>query len=666
MLISLENQILAFKNIASKIPVLEKIPLVSEWAEANISLTRDVSPVTGPYSYEHTPYWREPADFFHPDSPDHIMVIVKGGQSGATQGVVVPVSVHTVACDPCNIMVTSANKDLSDKFVNTRFDPAIDSAGLTHLLRPNVIRSKNAKTGNTDSHKIFAGGNGYFNSVGSIDSNGKQISLTKGLFDDWSASKLADSKQGNLFSIIDQRFNTSAFTQKRGYISTPEMSPDPTWILYLQGDQRKWFVPCPCCGEMIELKFNDTVEGKKVGLIYDTDENGKLIEGTVRYRCQECYGEFTEREKFRIMGKGKWIATSEPQNKGWRSYHLSALYGAPNMYSWTDIVLAWIKVFSSGKCDPDKLKPFNNLMLGIPFEDLGAEADTNILMSNSGAYQYNTIPDLTAESFGCDPILMVTVGVDLGGTPDDARIDYEVVAWTTSMQSFSIDEGTIGTFSNNKKIKDDPERIKWSYRFGSYNCVWNVLDEIGNRKYSFESDVNYCVQPYIVCIDYGHLPEYVDSYILRGTTPAVPVKGNGDLPYVPGSDLPLYSKSSEKVGLYSIKTNYIKSLVMKNADIDWDSSKGVQPAGFMNFPEIADGKYQPNGYFKQLTGEKKELAMTKAGTAKGFIWKPKPGFENHKFDCRCYAYVGVQIAADLATGKQKTSLPDLYEYFKKN
>ena len=62
------------------------------------------------------------------------------------------------------------------------------------------------------------------------------------------------------------------------------------------------------------------------------------------------------------------------------------------------------------------------------------------------------LPDVRCDEVGAGEIILITAGVDCGGTVDDARLDYEIVAWTSNGQSFSIGTGEIGTHSNNKKI----------------------------------------------------------------------------------------------------------------------------------------------------------------------------------------------------------------------
>jgi phage terminase large subunit GpA-like protein len=101
----------------------------------------------------------------------------------------------------------------------------------------------------------------------------RNISIRYGFIDDYESMR-GDSKQsGSTRELIEQRFSSFAKNMKLFYISTPELKEKSNIEpVYLLGDQRKYFIPCPCCGDFI------TIEWKNI--VYDTDENGSLISGT--------------------------------------------------------------------------------------------------------------------------------------------------------------------------------------------------------------------------------------------------------------------------------------------------------------------------------------------------------------------------------------------------
>lgn len=645
-IIDLETLLNNYNSIFETIPIQKTIDLPSEWAEAHIVLTRDVSEMDGKFSYDPTPFWREVINNLHPSNPVKIMFIMKSGQIGFTQCVLTPAICWKIAQNPSNMMVTAGNDQLSKEFVSTRLDPAIKSAGIQHLIRTNVIKKKNAKTGDTDNHKQFAGGNLYACSVGAIDTIGKQKSINTLFCDDWSASKIADKKQGNLFDILQQRTNTSAFTMKQVFSSTAESTPDPTHIGYLKGDQRKYFMTCPVCGEMINFEFSVTIEGERCGLVFEKDENGKLIKESVKYRCQNCWDHFPESEKFKMMENGRWIPTAKPIRDDWYSYHISALYGAPNMMSWATIAERWLEIFESGKCDTAKLKAFKNLILGEVYEEEVKKTSAQAIMQNMPGYQVRTVPQETANAVGCGDIMFLTAGFDFGGVEMDARVDYEIIGWTENGQSFSIDQGSIGTYSWNKS-QNQKERIKWNYTLNSeYSVFREIVRLVGPETYyNFDNGKDSMNVSYS-CLDTGYLPDTIKNFISLGYISASPVIGRVSAQaFNENVDRPRYKFSTSEHNLVLVETDIIKNDHARNLEKLMPESGEPQP-GTMFFPDPFEGKYRSNMFFKQLESEEKLPVLDNNGNVKAYEWHKKQGYQNHFLDTRVYADCAKYIYMD--------------------
>ena len=70
---------------------------------------------------------------------------------------------------------------------------------------------------------------------------------------------------------------------------------------YLLGDQRKYFIPCPCCGVMIDWHWTITKGDITGGITWKLDENGKVISNSVGYICQECGGFFDDKNKNELL-----------------------------------------------------------------------------------------------------------------------------------------------------------------------------------------------------------------------------------------------------------------------------------------------------------------------------------------------------------------------------
>lgn len=148
---------------------------------------------------------------------------------------------------------------------------------------------------------------------------------------------------------------------------------------------------------------------------------------------------------------GEWRPTSTPSEEGYFSYHLSALYAPVGMYNWERYVRQYIKANPiDGPQKTKEMQTFTNLVLGETFEEKGKQIKSNQLQKNTREYQIKTLPQRMSEVDGNGLIVLLTCACDLNGTVEDARLDYEVLAWTENGSSYSIDAGSIGTFIPNQ------------------------------------------------------------------------------------------------------------------------------------------------------------------------------------------------------------------------
>jgi len=608
-------------RLISAITKAEMTMLPSEFAEKFITLSSAVSEVPGKMNYNLTPYAREIVDTLSPYHPAKIVGIMKGAQIGLSQGLLVPAIVWSIAQNPRRIAAFSANDELTKKMM-IRVDEAIASAGLQHLLKPNTIKKRNSRSGDTLSNKEFVGGDLMASTLKSIDKISRQNSFAVGLFDDWSSSDISFKKQGDVFEILQQRFSTAANTMKQYYISTPETDPDPTERVYLMGDQRKWMLPCPLCGERIEIKWKQ--------IKWELNEKGRLNESSVKYECQECKGRFSEKHKYEMNLNGIWIPTAEPSRPGIYSYHIPALVAAPFMYDWTYYVYKWLGTFNKGNQSVSKLKPFINQVLGEPWRERVQSVKKDVLSKNTRKYKIGTIPNSLSKEDGNGNIILLTCACDLNGNLDDGRLEYEVKGWSESGSSYSIDAGSIGTYKSGAKLDG---RDLWTYRNESnFNNIWHELLRVIDEDY--EVDNGGTMRVTLTGVDIGHLSKYAFRFIEANKDRVTGVKGAAHkLMSVTGKDIKLFQQGKESVNSWILQGDRLKDILAENVSLKWDKRYG-QPDGFMNFPEPEGGKYTVPDYFAQYEAENKEIETDDDGNELGYNWIRKG--DNHFFDCAFY------------------------------
>ena len=416
----------------------------SDYAEKNRMMTSDVSAWLGPFSYDRTPYYREIINCLSPEHPARVVGLMKGAQNGATSNLIENGICWIISEQPGPILFMCGDKDLTKEVIEKRLEQAIDSCGIRHLIRANTVKKTNRRTGDTSLSKEFAGG--WL--IGEGVNNANKIrnrSIMYGFIDDMDAAEMSDKKEGSFRSLIEMRFASYAFKMKLVYSSTPTIKGQSNIEnVFLLGDQRYYYMPCPVCGELINYIWYE--KETKAGVHFEL-ENGKLIEKSVGYVCQKCGGFFKENKKPDMLADGIWVPTKEPSEPGYYSYHLSSLYAPVGMYNWTHYVRKFLDCYPNGlteKTNVSALKTFVNLTLGQTYEERGKSIKINQLATNTRNYKIGSVPCALSESDGNGKIIMLTCSCDLNGFVDDARLDYEVLAHSETGSTYSIDAGSIG------------------------------------------------------------------------------------------------------------------------------------------------------------------------------------------------------------------------------
>ena len=647
-----------FESLLDSIRVDHEFLLPSEWSEKYRKLSSEVSTVQGKFRYKHTPYTKEIIDKLSPYDPAKVIAIMKGSQLGISDGLLINGIVWIIANAPGNILFTSAGDDLSKEMVEMRLDQAIRSCGIEHLIRPNIIKKRNQRTGDTAKYKEFAGGRAFFGGANATDKLSRQRSVRYGFFDDWDAAKGIDKDQGDLFSLLQKRFSTAKNVMKQFYISTPETEPSNIRRVYDMGDQRKWHIPCPKCGEYIELKWNGkTKDGEKFGIDFKKDKEGKLIPKSVGYICQECGKKFQEKEKYKINLKGKWIPTKKPDREGYVSYYMSNLIAAPFMMGWKDFANEHIDIYKDGNERKSKLKVFMNQTLGLPWEEKQVKIKSNQLSRNTRKYEIRTVPNKLSQSDGNGEIVLLTCACDLNGILDDARLDYEVIGHSVTGSTYSIVHGSIGTFKPGNK---DPNRDRWTYRNNEPNNVWDFFyNEVVNINYFTDEGGEKAIT--LTSVDTGYYTHYAYGFIDSYPGQIIGVKGTGDDKFMKmGKDLPFFKPAQERPSLFILQVDLIKDRLAEMISL---KKAEPQPNGFMNFPQPSEGLYTVPGYFSQYEAEEKKIEQNDDGEATGWKWVRKySSAANHFFDVAVYNLATRDIIANKVCKEMK--IPHgKWEYF---
>lgn len=413
----------------------------SEWAETRRYLPSQTTARPGPFSWDPTPYWREPLDCMSQESGVHFVAIQKGAQVAATVGVlenVIGYYAEHVRTMP--VLFFTADDGLAKLRMDVNIVPMFQSSGFDDIIQSNDTMRK-GKQGLTNTKIEWAGG-GYLIPLGAIN-EAKQRSLSAPILlrDEASGWPLVVGRDGDPMKTTETRTNSYELTRKILDLSTPTIvGTDVISKRFALGDQRYYFVPCIHCGEKQVLRFRGT--NKETGLIYglnweteQTETGRTVVSGSVRYTCKHCAGDMVNEHKALIMPQGEWRPTARPSQPDFRSYHISALYAPSFARTWEAIARAWVEAWDDEENrhkDIEKLQVFYNNDLGEPFEARTDKLKAHQVSPHKrAAYRSGELPMAHAMERAGGPIEIITMAVDV----QEKWLAVKVMAWAPSADS---------------------------------------------------------------------------------------------------------------------------------------------------------------------------------------------------------------------------------------
>ncbi len=143
---------------------------------------------------------------------------------------------------------------------------------------------------------------------------------------------------------------------------------------FAESDQRRYWVPCPHCGEFQVLKFER--------LRWPKGEPQKAA-----YHCIACEQAVFNHQKNAMLARGEWRPEAEGDGRT-RGYHLSSLYSPVGWYAWERAADDWEKAQKG----VERLKSFVNLVLGESWQERGDAPDWRPLYDRREDYPVGTVP----------------------------------------------------------------------------------------------------------------------------------------------------------------------------------------------------------------------------------------------------------------------------------
>jgi phage terminase large subunit GpA-like protein len=453
------------------------------------------------------------------------VVVMAGAQLGKSEALLNIIGYH-IEHDPSPILLMQPTVEMAQSFSKDRITSGL--LNTTPSIKGKVKDPRARDSGNTTLHKTFAGG--AISLVGANSPAGlasRPIRVV--LCDEVDRYPLSAGEEGDPVALATKRAMTF-WNRKIVLVSTPtEKGASRIEAAYSESDMRKFYVPCPHCDEMQELKWS--------GVQWENSDPS-----TAMYYCSECGSAWTDAQRHKAVSQGQWQATTD--FKGVAGFHISALYSP-----WVALSDA-VDEFLKAKRDPMRLKTWVNTFLGETWEDQGEQVDEHDLMSR-GEDWGGELPE---------EVLLLTAGIDV----QDDRLELEIVGWGRGEESWSIDYRT---------LYGDPSTAQ----------LWMQLDEVLQQKFSHPVHGEMILRS--ACIDSGgHYTQQVYNYArARSGRRVFAIKGVG------GEGKPIVGRPSKnnigKINLFPVGTDTTKELIYSRLKIETEGE------GYCHFPSDRSDEY---------------------------------------------------------------------------
>jgi phage terminase large subunit GpA-like protein len=364
--------------------------------------------------------------------------------------------------------------------------------------------------------------------------------------------------------------------------STPKDETGGIWEEYLYGDQRKYLMPCPHCGGMIQFTWRQEDKDKNLRYSIAFDPKAKLEDGydyelvakSCYYQCEHCDGKILDAHKPGMIKKGRWEAQNNQAPVGHKSYHLNSMY-APAL-TFSQLMINWLQVSSS----MHGLKKFVQGNLAEPWREDWANQDQSDSHQLELDYKRGELKGeyrIMSADTQTDHFWFVVRGFDRDG------------------KSYLIDFGQVASF------KDLDEKYDQNF------CHVGIIDCAGDRTSEIYDEV------------YKRRNRWFGS---RGWANL-----QGDQPYRMQMKDPYTGDTKGRAGKSKIRYLHVNKGIYEE---EMSRLRSAQISGFHTFTET------PKVYYDQLFSTYWTKETDRSGHIKT-VKKLKKGKGDHLWDCEILA-----------------------------
>lgn len=385
---------------------------VDEWADEYMRIPRETGAAEpGPYRTERTPYAREPMRCLSPSHPAKRVVTMVASQLMKTQIALnwIGGCIHMA---PANILMLLPSLALA-KRVSGRVGKTIDA---TPVLRERVASPRSRDSRNTMDTKEFEGGTLYATTAGSA-SNLAELAARYIYGDEVDRWDVDVDNEGDPIELAETRASTFGRNAKIYFSSSPTIKGASRIAdLFAQSDQRHYYVPCPHCGEMQTLEWEN--------LKYSDDYS------QVQYLCSTCGCLIDEHHKGEMLARGEWRTHAEGDGET-VGFTLNALYAPLGWVSWLGLAKQYDKAKAAqDKGDLEPMQVFYNTRLARLWDAAQEMTKASELKARAEEYPLGSVPR---------GALILTAAVDT----QHNRLELLVIGWGEGLERWVVDHQVI-------------------------------------------------------------------------------------------------------------------------------------------------------------------------------------------------------------------------------
>ena len=395
---------------------------VSEWAE-KYRVLDESSNISGKWSNSITPYLVGIMDSIN-DPHIREIYFCKSSQVGGTEALI-NILGYLIMEEPAPAMIVYPSDDLAKDISNDKLKPAFR---LIPQIRKIFYENSSKELRLKFKTMIL-----YLRGAGSPSKLASKA-IKYLFFDEIDKMGGASKKEASPFNLAMERVKTYKSQSKVYACSTPTLSTNYIWTLHDNADEvRHYFVPCPHCREMIELKFANIVFAKDDEKKMSPYDRAK----TAVFVCPECGCEILDSDKPAMLRAGEWKAVKKrgigrPKSLG---YWINSLYSI--FVTWADVAEEYLK----SKDDPELLQNFVNSWLAEAWEDTKLKTSSDMVLERQTELSKLIVPSWAK---------MLTAGVDV----QETSLYYTVRAFGLYTTSQNIAHGQVLDFSGIERIMD--------------------------------------------------------------------------------------------------------------------------------------------------------------------------------------------------------------------